>query len=72
VLPVVLLRKFGWWTGLGSNSGPPWPESSKKTASVAPALFHIDEGGSKILRNVLYYSLFVGWDVDDFVADGLL
>ena len=44
----------------------------RKTSSAAPALFYIEEGGSRILRNVSYYSLFVGWDEADRVAEWIV
>jgi hypothetical protein len=52
--------------------GPPVAGIKRKTSSTAPALFHIDEGDSRILRNVLYYLLLVGWDEDDLVAERIV
>jgi len=60
------------WTGLRSNSGAPVAGIKQKTSSDAPGLFHIEEGGIRILRNVLYYSLFVGWDEADRVAEWIV
>jgi hypothetical protein len=49
--------------------GTPVAGIKRKTSSAAPALLHIDEGGSRIIRNLLYYSLFVGLDEDDRKAE---
>ena len=58
------------WPGI--ELGAPVAGIKRKTSSASPGLFHIDEGGSRTLRNVLYYSLFVGLDEADFVAERIV